>query len=141
MNEQETHEEVVKLARRELEGHERINCWVRPEFVRALIDRLEAAHKRERGNFAALREALKAIGGLCDRLIPTWDGAVGRIKDITEAALAVRARNCDVGTAEEQSRRCFAYCNQYICKDCPCNTIGRCTLVWAQLPYEEGGAK
>lgn len=43
----ETHEAVVKLARGELEEHERINCWFRPEFVRALIDRLDAAHKRE----------------------------------------------------------------------------------------------
>lgn len=47
MSEQETHEDVVKLARGELEEHERINCWFRPEFVRALIDRLDAAHKRE----------------------------------------------------------------------------------------------
>lgn len=45
---QETHAEVVKLARNELEQHERINCWFRPEFVRALIDRFEAAYKRER---------------------------------------------------------------------------------------------
>ena len=47
MNEHETHSAVVKLARGELEEHERISCWFRPEFVRALIDRLEAAHKRE----------------------------------------------------------------------------------------------
>ena len=45
--EHETHEDIMEFARRELEGHERINCWFRPEFVRALIDRLEAAHKRE----------------------------------------------------------------------------------------------
>jgi hypothetical protein len=56
-------------------------------------------------------------------------------------ALAAPPRQCDIGTAEEQSKRCFAYCNQYICKDCPCNTIGRRTLVWAQMPYEEGGAR
>ena len=57
MNEHETHEEVVKLARRELEDHERINCWFQPEFVRALIDRLEAAHKREAAFHAMTCEA------------------------------------------------------------------------------------
>ena len=40
------------------------------------------------GNCAKLRAALKAIVGLCDGLMPTWDGAVGRIKDMAEIALA-----------------------------------------------------
>ncbi len=75
MSENETHAEVVKLARRKLEGHERINCWFRPEFVRALIDRLEAAHEREiedaerRGNHAAMEavaETIQKVGPLYD---------------------------------------------------------------------------
>ena len=70
---------------------------------RRMLDRFEAAHKREAvtdcnqfGNAAKLREALKAIGGLCAGLMPTWDGAVGRIKDMAETALAAPPRNCDV---------------------------------------------
>jgi len=110
-------------------------------------DRLEAALKCERGNFAALREALKAIGDLCDGLMPTWDGAVGRIKDMAEAALAAPPRNCDVGTAEEQDERFAEYCESEVCKRKRCKfsakalCIERCALVWAQMPYAtEGGA-
>ena len=47
------------------------------------------------GDCAKLREALKAIVGLCAGLMPTWDGAVGRIKDIADAALSAPPRNCD----------------------------------------------
>lgn len=137
-------------------------------------DRLEAAHKREivevstraatfainktneewrqkLGDCAKLREALKAIIGLCAGLMPTWDGAVGRIKDMAEAALAAPARNCDVGTAEEQNTRRNQFCyaqmkrNNHCCGPCPCykfinGEAQSCTLLWAQMPYEEGGA-
>ena len=50
----------------------------------------------ECGDAAKLREALKAIGGLCTGLMPTWDGAIGRIKDIAEVALSAPPRNCDL---------------------------------------------
>lgn len=85
--------EIVDVKTKKIMEPRKIN--IRYVTVKELANRLEAAHERERGNFAALREALKAIGGLCDRLIPTWDGAFGRIKDITEAALAAPERNCD----------------------------------------------
>ena len=62
--------------------------------------------------------------------------ALYKLANDCSAALAAPARNCDVGTAEEQAERCRIYCGQQICKDCPCNTIGRCTLIWAQMPYE-----
>ena len=80
------------------------DCYVRELVadIRREADRLEAAWKREAvtdcnqfGNAAKLREALKAIGGLCAGLMPTWDGAVGRIKDMAETALAAPPRNCD----------------------------------------------
>ena len=120
--------------------------------IRREADRLEAAHRRERGDFAALREALKAIGGLCDRLIPTWDGAIGRIKDIAEAALSAPPRNCDVGTAQEQDERFHRFCVKHHTGSCAgchnpvgdytvANGVRECALVWAQMPYEEGGAK
>ena len=113
--------------------------------IRREADRLEAAHRRERGDAAKLRKALEAIGGLCDRLIPTWAGAIGRIKDVAEIALAAPPRNCDVGTAEEQSERMdAAYCSKRLCAKgkCPLFKPGLdCSLIWAQMPYEEGGDK
>ena len=184
MAEHETHEAVVKLARRELEDHERINCWFRPEFVRALIDRLEAAHKREIeataakccqlgrlagygaseikhqqepvGNAAKLREALKIIRGMTKEELED-------LKDISDEvradfvsivgwcdhALAAPARNCDVGTTEEQSARMRKFCSKnglcrdgsYRCENCGFLYDPNCELRWAQLPYEEGGDK
>ena len=118
MNEQETHAEVIaemRCAKTEFPFVYRMGEPDTPEVidfktkaiieprkinircvtVKELADRLEAAHERERGNITALREALKAIGGLCAGMMPTWDGSIGRIKDVTEAALAAPPRNCD----------------------------------------------
>ena len=97
--------EIVDVKTKKIIEPRKIN--IRHVTVKELANRLEAAHKRERGNFAALREALKAIGGLCDRLIPTWDGAIGRIKDIAEAALATPARNCDRFATETDAQIAF----------------------------------
>ncbi len=71
-----------------------------------------------------------------------------------DAALSAPARNCDVGSAEEQVARYYAYCyrmmkqNNHCCGPCPCYKFVNgeaqpCTLIWAQMPYEakEGGAK
>ena len=67
-----------------------------------------------------------------------------------KAALAEPVKNCEVGTAEEQSERFDKFCHanintQRCCGDCPAfrTTRDDCELVWAQLPYEakEGGAK
>lgn len=58
-------------------------------------------------------------------------------------------RNCDVGTPEEQTRRMNnEYCSrQKECyespsgKSCPLLKTGvDCRLIWAQMPYEKGGA-
>lgn len=64
------------------------------------------------------------------------------IKDYVRYALSEPPRNCDVGTAEEQSRRFDNYCRGRYCDTCPCNAMSRCSMVWAQTPYEaqEGGA-
>ena len=72
------------------------------------------------------------------------------MRDVAIAALAEPLRNCDVGTAEEQTRRMEAeYC--HIQKSCYESPSGRecplhkaevdCRLIWAQMPYGEGGAK
>ena len=56
-------------------------------------------------------------------------------------------RNCDVGTAEEQYTRVRAFCKRHKvglrCVDCPVNGVlpKNCALIWAQMPYEEGGAR
>lgn len=71
------------------------------------------------------------------------------IKDRCAQALAARPRNCDVGTAEEQAKRFTEFCYknrnaERCCGDCPAFNRGGfagCELAWAQLPYEEEGAK
>ena len=55
-------------------------------------------------------------------------------------------RNCNVGTQEEQDERFRNFCAKYIggtCTGCKLQDCGlaECALAWAQLPYEEGGAK
>jgi hypothetical protein len=64
------------------------------------------------------------------------------------AALAAPPRNCDVGTAREQIKRWQAFCNRHDddCTGCPCDAADTwdntsCFAKWAQMPYEEGGAK
>ena len=63
-------------------------------------------------------------------------------------ALAMPLRNCDVGTAEEQSERFMDFCrpgnrppNCEKCKVYP-KRMNKfwCQLEWAQMPCEEGGA-
>lgn len=62
-----------------------------------------------------------------------------------EAEIGRPRRNCDVGTAMEQSERFSAYCRTHKhpeaeCLTCPIigETCGYCELAWAQMPYEEG---
>lgn len=104
---------------------------------------VEAGHSRERGDCAKLREALEHLlhGEYKNRC---------EVTNIAYAALAAPPRNCDVGTAEEQTRRMEAeYCHiQRECyespsgKSCPLHHSGiDCRLIWAQMPYQEGGAK
>ena len=132
-----------------------------------LAERLqEALEKSERriaelerapGNAAAMREAL---GEILDK-IDAWrtDGSMehcqySHLFDICDAALAAPARNCDVGTAQEQAERFKTFCLPRVLKcsensKCPakhpCNQIGiqYCQLKWAQMPFApaEGGAE
>jgi hypothetical protein len=124
--------------------------WVGTK-MRYYSDRLEAAWKREKataekssvvGNAAKMREALvearkviKAMGGY-------W---ATETLPIIDTALAAPPRNCDVGTAEEQTKRLRANCEQHkpTCKGCKCFTDIRrenCWLKWAQMPYGEGAS-
>ena len=71
--------------------------------------------------------------------------------DQSRAALSRPLRNCDVGTAEEQSVRFESFCKRkgdgfsasaYCAYECPCGNKGDCKLAWAQMPYTaEGGAE
>ena len=61
-----------------------------------------------------------------------------------ESAHAAPARQCDVGTAEEQLQRWCKFCDtQNACEDCPCNKgcgiSADCFARWAQTPYEAEG--
>lgn len=75
--------------------------------------------------------------------------------NIANAALAEPVRNCDVGTAQEQIERWEKFCQAHheywkpsksltaIQKcNCPCKEGNGCNyFIWAQMPYEEGGAE
>lgn len=59
------------------------------------------------------------------------------------AALAEPAKNCEVGTAEEQCRRWRLFCDAITsCEKCPCQKSSDeisayCFSRWAQMPYVE----
>ena len=72
-------------------------------------------------------------------------------KTAIQKALASPLRNCDVGTAEEQTERFKQLCRKYRrgpgpranCKGCPVSTESQhvgCTFAWAQMPYEKEGS-
>ena len=68
-----------------------------------------------------------------------------QLYDMMTKALSEPERNCDVGTPEEQAKRFALHCDKHPrCKGCPCCGVipfNKCEFVWAQMPYEEGGAK
>ena len=124
--------------------------------IKELADWIEAAVARERepGNAAAIRAALElALDALISWLNGTIDRTTNRetIKAI-RAALTVPARQCDVGTAEEQAERFGKLCGKYYNEEETCNEecplashpiihgFPRCQAYWAQTPYEEKGA-
>ena len=84
-------------------------------------------------------QAIELAEEVCDRM--NREAEIGRPR-----------RNCDVGTAEEQIARFDAEClairkrnTVEPCAGCLCSSNGEgtedCQLRWAQMPYEEGGAK
>ena len=71
-------------------------------------------------------------------------GYLDQIESQAKATLATPPRNCDIGTAEEQDQRFQKFCNKAnggVCLGCPIVAEADCGIVWAQMPYEEGGAK
>ncbi len=61
-------------------------------------------------------------------------------------AISKPLRNCDVGTADEQSQRYNSFCHDHrtmekCCESCPVEKSACCELAWAQMPYESEAAK
>ena len=100
-------------------------------------------------NAAAMREACANIAeyaktAACHTEDAHLLGYLNQIERWAEAALAAPPRNCDVGTAEELSDRLDAFCLRHkYCSSCPCKYTEKtsCSINWALMPYEEGGAK
>lgn len=73
--------------------------------------------------------------------------ALLEIERLCKSALALPRRNCDVGTAEEQTARYYKFCSfqgNETCNDCSLkSSCVKCEMAWAQMPYEaeEGGDK
>ena len=126
------------------------------DHARVLANRLDAAHRRERGDCAKLREALEMLRELLGDLLRLGDAEYhddfSNFCDIIDAALSAPPRNCDVGTAQEQDERFHRFCVKHHTGSCAgchnpvgdytvANGVRECALVWAQMPYEEGGAK
>ena len=104
------------------------------------------------GNAAAMREALEqirellSIGGKPDTAMCIRYEAAYLI---AKESLFVPPRNCDVGTAEEQAERFYAFCGYHrfqsgikgMCSSlCPCircRDMCNCITTWAQMPYEK----
>ena len=95
-----------------------------------------------------LRKALTKILNLTNSLDENCGVDPVEIRDIARAALAEPVKNFEVGTMEEQQARHCAWCrkhgidgdNKVNCAH-PDMSCGLCTLRWAQMPYEKGGAK
>lgn len=121
-----------------------------------IADRIEATME---GNVQKMREALREALGRVNEIydiiskpcivIEEARKACREARGVLIPALATPLRNCDVGTAREQYRRFMDECSKRNCRQClfcPYKmhlTCGRdeCFAVWAQMPYEKGGAK
>ena len=101
------------------------------------------------GNQQKMREALDAalmfIGNLEIEPYSPLDEDASELRQTIMDALSAPARQCDVGTADEQNARYEHYCFIHrtmdrCCQDCPIKDEPCCELAWAQTPYAEEGA-
>ena len=107
----------------------------------------------EASNVKAMRESFEALVGVIDECNSgnplLWHIGAKGVKTLKDArtALVALPRNCDVGTPKEQSARFDAHCRKHMgCLTCPLREKDggvpkHCELAWAQMLYEEGGAK
>ena len=105
-----------------------------------------------------MRDALEEIVGIAKIALNvncvgnSNDSELWDIIDKCKSALSAPARQCDVGTPEEQEMRFSDYCRKHYdltfdldsdpCKACPFFAMpSGCRFAWAQTPYEaEEGA-
>lgn len=94
-----------------------------------------------------IRAAINAVyDSLCEHEI-IYPKERRRLIEVIDAAFVGQpVRNCEVGSAEAQARRFDGFCK--MCDECKLAhvkglLVGRhvCQFAWAQMPYEEGGAK
>ena len=169
----EKQETTVDIVREMRHGFDKSWHDIDREWAHGLSDRIEAAWKREReasraywtkkcrdtitehdrycspvGNAAAMREALTKIYDLTNALDEECAVDPVEIRDIARSALSAPVRNCDVGTADEQTKRMRNNCNKYKPSCIGCKYVTdlqkeNCWLAWAQMPYEaeEGSAE
>ena len=177
MAEHETIADIIAEKRRQADKIERdvdekmkrnkmiSDCYARELVadIRREADRLDAAHRRERGDAAKLREALVQaelfVGNIVrhghQTLVPgdkctACDGAE-ELRDMICAALAESPRNCDrFATVDEARKAHEAICEKYgKCHNgCPLNNEEHysafdCFEAWLFAPAteKEGGAK
>ena len=102
-----------------------------------------------RRNISELRKSGADIGKEANEVFDMIDDLA------VELLKGTPPRNCDVGTAEEQTQRFDAFCDAHHlpkgkgCYSCPAIPTRSpcafsrnvCKLNWLQMPYEEGGAK
>lgn len=130
----------------------RVKLWTdrSAELVKKCNEHYANAHKSECGDRAKLREALSTAIILL--MACEWpDDApmkdIAEVMDEIRKALSAPARQCDVGTAQEQEVRFEAFCHAHrsrerCCEDCPVVADrASCEFTWGQMPYEEGGEK
>ena len=106
---------------------------------------VQAWNEVRASNAAAMREALESVQKSRRGCYPIQGVLDPLTIHLVEKALAVPPRNCDVGTADEQGRRCERFCMKHKafgCDKCPLVHVQSCELAWAQMPYaEEVGVK
>ena len=112
----------------------------------------EMQKMREAVNVRKFRKIAKNIRRLVDHIRKEKSlsenlarEAFDQIDDLAIEALIAPPRNCDMGTAEEQSERFRNFCKIESaasgghCTGCRAICYGRdkCEFSWAQMPYEE----
>ena len=119
----------------------------------AMMAKCEVCSEQPLGNAAAMRKACANIAeyaksAQCHTEDAHVLGYLRQMENWAQAALALPPRQCDVGTAEEQTERFEDFCEQEksgCCGGCAFNklSLSSCFSEWAQMPYEEqeGGGK
>jgi hypothetical protein len=97
-------------------------------------------------DMAKSRAALETLVNSYDKDSHTYSmEVICKAHEMAIAALAEPLKNCEVGTAEEQSVRFYDYClthskSSVVCLDCPlCDKSEMCEFAWANMPYESEG--